>query len=85
MISVGSRMPDECTVIGPRRRPLVISTVAAQIASRYTGNAQITSSARAMSESTTPPKTPAISAISVPMNAQISADESPITSELRPP
>ena len=56
MMSVGSQRLDASTWSGPTFSPLgaVRSTVAMQMASRYTGNAQITSMSRESSESVSP-------------------------------
>ena len=55
MIRVGSHRLEALTDTGPIFRPWVSSTVAIEIASRYTGNAQTTSSPREMMLSVTPP------------------------------
>ena len=59
--------------------------MATVIANRKTGNAQITSMSRESSESVTPPKKPAMSAVTVASRQQMTAEPIPMISELRPP
>src|SRR5229473_3863804 len=61
MITVGSQRLVGLTWTGPTWKPLewVSSSVEIEIASRYTGNAQMMSMIRDSTESTSPPKKPA--------------------------
>ena len=74
-----------CT--GPNWNPLewVSSSVPMDIASKYTGKAQIMSMMRDATESVMPPKKPAIRATTVAASEQSTAEPMPISSELRPP
>jgi len=87
MMSVGSHREPATRCSGPTWRPFdeVSSTVEMQIASRYTGNAQIRSMSRDRIASVTPPKNPAISATIVATAQHRSAEPKPISSEVRPP
>ena len=87
MISVGSHRLDAWMVIGPTETPFGAfrSTVETQIASRSTGNAQITSMIRENSASSQPPWKPARSANTVAKKQQMTAEPIPTSSELRPP
>ena len=87
MIRVGSQRLVATICSGPTCRPWgrVSSSVPTVIANSRTGNAQITSMSRESSESVTPPKKPAISASTVAMRQQMTAEPIPMSSELRPP
>src|SRR6266576_6985546 len=71
----------------PQLRPFgnVSRTVASEIASRYTGNAQIRSIRRERIVSLKRPKKPAMRARMSAMKQQITADPMPISSDARPP
>ena len=87
MRSVGTQRLDALTCSGPTWNPFewVSSSVASEIASRYTGKAQMMSMTRDRIESVIPPKKPAMSAITVATTQQITAEPIPTSSELRPP
>ena len=87
MMHVGTHKFPALRRSGPTGMPLewVSSSVAMLIARRYTGNAQMMSMSRDSTESTRPPKKPAMSATTVATTQQITAEAIPICSELRPP
>ena len=71
--------------IGPTEIPWTSSAVPSAIASRYTGNAQITSSEREIRESVNPPKNPAMMPKRIAKKHVITAAPIPIRSDDRPP
>ena len=85
MITAGSHRLPASMVIGPSSIPWTSRTVASEIASRYTGNAQIRSRKREMKPSSQPPYSPATIPSSVAMVSVISAARIPIDSDARPP
>ena len=87
MMIVGTQRLDALTFSGPNWIPLVwvSSSVEMDIASRYTGKAQITSMRRDSSASVVPPKNPAIRATTVAARQHRTAEPIPISRELRPP
>ena len=87
MMTVGVHRLDALTCSGPNWNPLewVSSSVEIEMASRYTGKAQMTSMMRDSTASTVPPKKPAISATTVAARQHRTAEPIPTSSELRPP
>src|SRR5438874_6626765 len=87
MITAGSHRLDALTCSGPTWNPLewVSSSVEIEMASRYTGKAQMTSMRRDSTVSTRPPKKPANRAMTVAARQHRTAEPTPTSSELRPP